>query len=126
LPLDFPKKADFANWFLRTPSISAERIICVDEAYFQLTRTSNRHNNRLWSTETPVVGIEKPLHDQKFLVFCGISVRKICAHIFFRSILIDKITLICSKIGCGLKLLRLTGNNAIIFSEMKRNPIPKI
>ena len=71
-----PKRLEFANWFLSTPTISAERIICTDEAYFYLTPALNKQNNRLWLTERPTDTIEKPLHDQKVLIFCAISVRK--------------------------------------------------
>jgi len=41
-----------------------------DEAYFYLTESLNRHNNRIWDIERPTDGIEKPLHSEKLIFFC--------------------------------------------------------
>ena len=39
--------------------------ICTDEAYFCLTLSLNKQNNRIWSDSRPLEGVEVPLHDQK-------------------------------------------------------------
>ena len=44
------KRVDFAEWFLKTSSISAERIVCTNETYFCLTTLINRQNNQKWLT----------------------------------------------------------------------------
>ena len=48
-----------------------------DETDFYLTESSNKQNNRVWLKERPAIGIERPLHDEKVLVFCAISATKI-------------------------------------------------
>ena len=100
---DHAKRLEFANWFLNTPTISAERIICTDEAYFYLIPALNKQNNRLWLTERPTDTIEKPLHDQKVLVFFAISARKIFGPYFFEEDVNQKITFKCLKNAYGRK-----------------------
>ena len=43
----------------------------------------NKQNNRIWASEKPEGGIERPLHDQKVLVFCAISAVKVYGPYFF-------------------------------------------
>lgn len=80
---DFQKRVDFAEWYFKTSDISHDRIICTDEAYFYLTEPSNKQNNRLWLNAKPQEGIERPLHEQKILVFCAISAAKVYGPYFF-------------------------------------------
>ena len=80
---DLKKRVDFAEWFFKTLDISHGRIICTDEAYFYLTEPLNKQNNRIWASEKPQGGIERPLHDQKVLVFCTISAVKVYGPYFF-------------------------------------------
>ena len=80
---DLKKRVDLAEWFFKTRDISHDRIICTDEAYFYLTEPLNKQNNRIWASEKPEGGIERPLHDQKVLVFCAISAVKVYGPYFF-------------------------------------------
>ena len=59
-------------------------LIASDEAYFYLTESINKQNNRMWLEEKPLDWIEKPLHDEKVLVWCGISCRKVYRPYFFK------------------------------------------
>ena len=52
--------------YLKIPQVKAEYLNVSDEAYFYLT-------NRIWETERPTDGIEKPLHSEKILFFFAIS-----------------------------------------------------
>jgi hypothetical protein len=74
---------NFANWVLKLPSGAIEYIICSDEAYFYLTLPINKQNNRMWLKSQPDVGVEQPLQDQKFLVWCAISAKKVFGSHFF-------------------------------------------
>ena len=82
-PADYQKRVIFAEWFLKLPTNSSQLIIMSDEAYFYLTESSNKQNNRVWLKERPAIGIERPLHDEKVLVFCAISAAKIYGPYFF-------------------------------------------
>ena len=61
-------------------------LIASHEAYFYLTESINKQNNRMWLEERPLDWIENPLLDEKVLVWCGISCRKILRIILFRKI----------------------------------------
>ena len=60
-------------------------LICSDEAYFYLTLPSNKQNNRNWADCQPIEGIERPLHDGKILVWCGMSAQKIYGPYYFET-----------------------------------------
>ena len=77
------EKFEFARWFLSLPKATENWFICSDEAYFTLTLPLNKQNNRIWADSQPVIGIEKPLHDEKVLVWCAISAAKIYGPYFF-------------------------------------------
>ena len=83
LPLDYEKRVFFAQWWLGLAKSAHKWLIASDEAYFYLTESINKQNNRMWLEERPVDWIEKPLHDEKVLVWCGISCRKIYGPYFF-------------------------------------------
>ena len=83
LPLDYEKRVIFAQWWLDLAKDSHKRLIATDEAYFYLTESINKQNNRMWLNERPEDWIEKPLHDAKVLVWCAISCRKIYGPYFF-------------------------------------------
>ena len=82
-PGDYQKRVEFAEWFLRIPQAKSEYLIVSDEAYFYLTESLNKQNNRIWETERPTDGIEKPLHSEKLLVFFAISATKIYGPYYF-------------------------------------------
>lgn len=82
-PADYQKRVKLAEWFLKLPQKTLEYFIASDEAYFYLTESSNKQNNRIWAAERPSEGIERPLQDEKILVFCAISAVKIYGPYFF-------------------------------------------
>ena len=57
------KRVKFAQWFLLRPQNAKYIWICSDEAYFYLTLSLNKQNNRIWSDSRPLEGIKVPLHD---------------------------------------------------------------
>ena len=76
---DYVKRVEFATWCLSIGHISQldlkKCLICSDETYFYLTFSPNKQNNRNWSDSRPLEGIERPLHDEKILVWCEISTK---------------------------------------------------
>ena len=83
LEIDYQKRVDFAQWFLSLALDAKFRFICSEEAYFYLTLTVNKQNQRIWSELQPNEGVEIPLHDEKILVWCAISATKIYGVYFF-------------------------------------------
>ncbi len=59
------------------PIEALQQFICSDDAYFYLNLPVNKQNNRIWATEAPHVAVERPLQDQKVLVWCAMSSTKI-------------------------------------------------
>jgi len=84
-PRNYQKRLEFATWFLSLPKSASNYLICSDEAYFCLTETVNKQNNRQWLESRPTDTIEMPLHDQKVLVWCAISAKKIYGPYFFEN-----------------------------------------
>ena len=82
---DYNKRLNFATWSLNLPNPALNHIIFSDEAYFYLTLPSNNQNNRQWSESNPCLGVETPLHDEKILVWCGISVNRVFGPYYFES-----------------------------------------
>ena len=80
---DYEKRLNFAHWFLKQPESTHEYKICSDEAYFYLTLPLNNQNNRQWSKSNPYIGIEKPLNDQKNLVWCAIPANRVFEPYYF-------------------------------------------
>ena len=79
---DYPKRVEFARWYLSRPSDTPKYFICSDsdEAYFYLTESINKQNNRMWCESRPTNWIEIPLHDEKIHVWCAISANRILGH----------------------------------------------
>ena len=59
------------------------KLICSDEAYFCLTEPVIKQNNRLWLSTRPSEGVERPLYDQKLLVWCAMSSERIYGPYYF-------------------------------------------
>ena len=53
-PADYKKRADFAEWINSLPKTDQKVMIFSDEAYFYLTESLNKQNNRLWLKEKPI------------------------------------------------------------------------
>ena len=73
LESDYEKRVKFADFFMGLPKNALARLVCCNEAYFYLTRQINSQNDRMWLESKPTDKIERPLHDQKVLVWCAIS-----------------------------------------------------
>ena len=82
---DYPKRLDFCKWLKGLPKVTILRLICSDEAYFCLTPTVNKQNNRFWLKSKPTEGVEHPLYDEKVLVWCAMSSKRIYGPYFFNS-----------------------------------------
>lgn len=82
-PADYKKRLDFAHWFLSKPHNTPEYFICSDEAYFYLTESLNKQNNRMWCESRPENWIEVPLQDEKIHVWCAISANRIFGPFYF-------------------------------------------
>jgi hypothetical protein len=80
---DYQKRVDFANFFGGLPKNALQFLICCDEAYFYLTSPINKQNDRIWSESKPSDKIERPLHDDKVLVWCAISCGRLYGPYFF-------------------------------------------
>jgi len=82
---DYEKRVVFAKWFLSLPAEAKFFFVFSDEAYFYLSLPINKQNNRVWANKDPYEGVETPLHDEKVLVWCGISAKKIYGPFFFEN-----------------------------------------
>jgi hypothetical protein len=52
-------------------------MIFSDEAYFYLTLHIDKQNNQYWGQSAQEYGIEVPLHDNTFLVWCATSANRV-------------------------------------------------
>jgi nicotinic acid phosphoribosyltransferase len=48
-------------------------VLMTDEAYFHLCGNASSQNCRYWSTENPRYIHQKPIHSEKFIVWCGVA-----------------------------------------------------
>lgn len=80
---DCSKRVEFAEWVLSLPIEALLQFICSDEAYFYLSLPANKQNNQIWSLEKPFEVIERPLQDQKLLVWCAMTTTRIYGPYFF-------------------------------------------
>jgi hypothetical protein len=124
-PPDHQKRVKFAKWFLSQPKSASEYLICTDEAYFTLTESNNKQNNRLWLEEKPVDMIERPLHDEKILVWCGISAKKIYGPYFFENYVNQHNYLIMLKTFFWPKHLRTAEYKKYYFQQDGAKPYGK-
>ncbi|CAK1588653.1 unnamed protein product [Parnassius mnemosyne] len=60
-----------AQFIQEQPAGFSESIIFSDEAHFHLSGYVNKQNCRIWASENPKEIIEKPLHAQRFTVWCA-------------------------------------------------------
>ena len=83
LPLDYAKRLEFAQWFLAQPAEIQQYLLFSDEAYFYKTRSLNKQNNREWLESNPHTWVEKPLQDERILVWCAICANRLIGPYFF-------------------------------------------
>jgi hypothetical protein len=60
-------------------------MIVSDDAYFNLTLLINKQNNRYWGQSAQEYGIEVPLHDNTFLIWCATSANRVFGPYVFGS-----------------------------------------
>ena len=94
---------DFCKWLKGLPKVAILRLICSDEAYFCLTPTINKQNNRFWLKSKPTEGVEHPLYDEKVLVWCAMSSKRIYGPYFFNPTVTEESYLRMLKIFFGQK-----------------------
>ena len=83
LPADYQKRLDFLQ-FLKSRRLNVEEyLICSDEANFYLHGGHNVQNDRVWSEFQPNVLVESPLQDEKVMVWCAFSAKKVYGPYFF-------------------------------------------
>jgi len=95
-----------------------------DEAYFHLTESVNKQNNRMWLKERPVDWIEKPLNDAKVLVWCAISAKKIYGPYFFETTVNQHIYINMLKTFFGRSTSGQLITRNITFNKMELLHIP--
>jgi inhibitor of nuclear factor kappa-B kinase subunit alpha len=84
-PPDYSQRVEFAKWLLSLPPEAIDTFICCDEAWFYLTKPVNKQNDRLWSESELFEMVERPLQDEKVLVWCAMTSSKIYGPYFFDS-----------------------------------------
>ena len=79
-PYDYAARVEFAMWadihFLELPKDTENRFIFTDKAYLSFTIRVNKENSRIWADSQPELGLEKPLNDEKVLLWCASSSTK--------------------------------------------------
>jgi len=80
---DYPKRLDFCNCLKGLLKVTYL-------AYFCLTPTVNKQNNRFWLKSKPTEGVEHPLYDEKVLVWCAMSSKRIYGPYFFNSTITEE------------------------------------
>lgn len=81
---DYQKRVTFADFFKSLPKNALSFLICCDKAYFYLVPPINSQNDRMWLESKPSDKIERPLHDEKVLVWCAISCGQAYGPYFFQ------------------------------------------
>lgn len=83
---DKPVRVAFCRRFLQILENDENQInflLMSDEAHFHLSGYVNKQNFRYWAEENPHQLHEKPLHDHKVTVWCGVSIFGIVGPYFF-------------------------------------------
>ena len=81
--LDYPRRLNFANWALSDGIDLVDHFICSDEACFYLHGGHNIQNDRIWAEFQPNELVQAPLNDEKLMVWCAFSSRKVYGPYFF-------------------------------------------
>lgn len=80
---DYQKRLDFVD-FVASRRLNVEKwLIVSDEAYFYLHGGQNIQNNRIWAEFQPTEVVEKPLNDEKIMVWCAFSANRFYGPYFF-------------------------------------------
>jgi hypothetical protein len=82
-PGDYQKRLKFADFFLGLPKNARLLLLCCDEAWFYLHHKVNKQNDRRWLPSKPTDKSERPLHDEKVLIWCAISCDEVYGPYFF-------------------------------------------
>lgn len=74
-PEDYPRRLQYGKTMQnleRSEDDFWNKIIMSDEAHFDLNGNVNKQTCRFWAAENPEKYREKPLHDKRVTVWCGI------------------------------------------------------
>jgi hypothetical protein len=87
-PTDHEKRICYCEWFTKILS-KRKLLICLMSPSLQMrpgstSRVMLTHYKRLWSSENPYAVHEKPLHDQKLVVWDAISRKRTLGLLFFK------------------------------------------
>lgn len=83
---DKPLRVAFCRQFLQILKNDENQLnflMMTDEAHFHLSGYVNKQNYRYWSDVNPQQFHERPLHDEKVTVWCGVSIFGIIGPYFF-------------------------------------------
>ena len=81
---DYQKRLDFVD-FVASRRLNVEKwLIVSDEAYFYLHGGQNIQNNRIWAEFQPTEVVEKPLNDEKIMVWCAFSANRFYGPYFLK------------------------------------------
>ena len=80
---DYTKRLKFVE-FVKSRRLNLETsFICSDEAFFYLHGGHNIQNDRIWAEFQPDELVEQPLNDDKVMVWCAFSAKKVYGPYFF-------------------------------------------
>jgi hypothetical protein len=81
----FGMRFDFANIIIDKVDkneIESEFMFFSDEAHVHLDGTVNKQNWRIWGTENPHIGSQKPLHSKRITIWAAVSKQSVIGPIF--------------------------------------------
>lgn len=87
-PEDYPRRLQYGKTMQNLAQSEDDfwnKIIMSDEAHFDLNGNVNKQTCRFWATENPEIYREKPLHDKRVTVWCGICAYCIIGPFFFEN-----------------------------------------
>jgi hypothetical protein len=80
---DHQKRLNFLSFVKKRKVEVDEFFICSDEAYFYLHGGHNIQNDKIWAEFQPNELHETPLNDEKAMVWCAFSAKKVYGPYFF-------------------------------------------
>ena len=113
--LDYPRRLNFANWALSDGNDLVDHFICSDEACFYLHGGHNIQNDRICAESQPNELVQAPLNDEKLMVWCAYSSRKVYGPYFFEENVNSSNYLEMLKLFSGLSIIEYVTVNLITF-----------
>lgn len=87
-PTDHLQRRIFVDWVPENKETDVDfcnKSIFNDEAHFQLNGVVNKQNCRIWGTENPHFVVEKDMHPQRVIVWCGLWAEGVIGPYFFEN-----------------------------------------